>query len=83
MTSQEFNNLKYGNVITAGGFSGVLLQRMIVLHVKKDANGNVTEIGVINSLNIASAGALQLENPTAEETIIVNGILQSKTITSI
>jgi hypothetical protein len=80
MTSSEFNQLKYGNVITSGGFSGVPARRMLVLHVKKDSTGNVQEIGVIDSISIADAGTLQLVVATAEETILVNGILQSKTV---
>jgi hypothetical protein len=76
MTPQEFNQLKYGNVIQEQSTS----RRLLVLHVKKDPTGAVTEVGVIDSLNITSASNLQALDVTAEETIVVNGILQSKTI---
>ena len=76
MTSQEFNQLKYGNVITEQSTS----RRLLVLHVKKDPTGAVVEVGVIESLNITSASNLQIVDATAEETLVVNGILQSKTI---
>ena len=76
MTNREFNQLKYGNVIGSGSGPG----RLIVLHVKKDGSGNVVEVGVIDSLNISLAPSLTLLDATAEETILVNGVLQSKTI---
>jgi hypothetical protein len=74
MTNSEFTQLKYGNVINSGA------RRMIVLHVKKDPAGQVLEVGVIDSISIASASNLILADATAEETTVVNGILQSKTI---
>jgi hypothetical protein len=80
MTNSEFNQLKYGNVITSGGFSGVPPRRLLVLHVKKNANGDVIEIGVIDSIRLADTADYTLVDATAEETLVVNGILQSKTI---
>ena len=76
MTTNDFNQLKYGNVIQEQSTS----RRLLVLHVKKDPTGAVTEVGVIESLNITSASNLAILDPTAEETLVVNGILQSKTI---
>jgi hypothetical protein len=76
MTNSEFNQLKYGNVIQEQSTG----RRLLVLHVKKGPSGAVTEVGVIDSLNITSASNLQTLDVTAEETIVVNGILQSKTI---
>jgi hypothetical protein len=76
MTSQEFNTLKYGNVISEQATG----RRLLVLHVKKDASGNTTEVGVIDSLPLTSASSLDILDATAEETIVVNGILQSKTV---
>lgn len=74
MTTNEFNQLKYGNVIIEHATG----RRLLVLHVK-GAPGAITEIGVIESLNISGAAGLDPADLTAEETIVVNGVLQSKT----
>jgi len=81
MDSTQFNKLKYGNVIQAGGFSGVPIERLLVLHVKKDVSGNVTEVGVVPSIPVSDSQRFEVVDWTAEETLLdKNNILQSVTL---
>lgn len=72
MTSQEFQQLKYGNIITKGGFSGLPLEQWIVLHTNRDDQGNVTAIGVLECFRVADAPELTLADPSSQITVLLN-----------
>lgn len=72
MTPQEFANLKYGNIITSGGFSGVPFRQMMVIHTNRDDQDNCTAIVALDCLLPANAAALQLVNPISQQTVLLD-----------
>ena len=72
MTPQEFQNLKYGNIVATGGFSGVPIQKFMVLHTNRDAQDNVTAIGVVECFQVEDADPLQLIDSTSHITLLLN-----------
>ena len=72
MTSQEFQNLKYGNIIATGGFSGVPLRQWMVLHTNRDSQDNVIAIGVVECFRLIDAHSLALIDSTSHITLLLN-----------
>ena len=72
MTPTEFANLKYGNIISIGGFSGIPLRQLMVVHTNRDEQDNCTAIVALDCLLPADAEGIQVVDPTSQKTVLLN-----------
>lgn len=64
MDTPTFQKLTYGNIIKHHN------RRFMVQHTLKDAQGNTTDIGVIEAFNVSDAAGLNILNTSSSRTFL-------------